>query len=425
MNWLKPQSLETFLTVKLFIFALPSAVFLALFQWQISLHWQWIVVSEFFLLLFISWGVITIKYHVMRSYTRASLHLDAIRQEDYNQFAKSSFQQGKVKAFHQNLNALSEQLQVQKSRYDQHIFLVYQLISQLESPILVFNQKHQLTFANEAFFQLYQQPWQMFRHSTTDHLGLQFDGQNWHYKADLNNKWQIKHSEFIENGESHLLLVFVDIEPALRESQLHAWQQIIRVLSHEIRNSLTPVSSMAETLAEKCLIERDKTILTVITERCQHLQSFVDRYSTLSDKLHLTKQQISVKEFSSSLQSLFAEFPIVFQSTVNTIWADLTLFEQVLINLVKNAIEAQASAVKINISEVEQHCIIEIIDDGHGFSNLDNLFVPLYTTKPGGQGIGLNFCRNVIEHHQGVIELDNNEDKGVTIMIILPINKTN
>jgi len=219
------------------------------------------------------------------------------------------------------------------------------------------------------------------------------------------------------------LLVFVDIEPALREGQLHAWQQIIRVLSHEIRNSLTPVSSMAETLAEKCLIERDKKILNVITERCLHLQSFVDRYSTLSDKLNLNKQLISVKDLSSSLKSLFNQYPIEIDSTVDTIWADITLFEQVLINLIKNAKEAQASKVTINISEVEQHCIIEIIDDGHGFNNLDNLFVPLYSTKSGGQGIGLSFCRNVIEQHQGIIELENNENKGVTIMIILPIRK--
>jgi len=418
---LKINSLEKFLSIKLFLIALPGLIFLALFEWQAGIHWQWIVVSSFALLLFIIWSIAVIKFRVMRAFTRAGLHLDAIKQEDYNQYAKSSFPQGKVKAFHQQLNQLSEYLQHQKSSYDQHIFLVYQLIGQLDSPIMVFNQKQKLSFANDAFFVLFKQPWQMYRQSSPEHLGLHFDGTYWHYQR-ANKKWQVKHSQFIDNGETHQLLVFIDIESALRDGQLQAWQQIIRVLSHEIRNSLTPVSSMAETLADKCLIERDKKILEVITERCQHLQNFVDRYSTLSNKKEINRQSVSIEELCQSLSKLFVNFPITFDFSVTSLWADLVLFEQVLINLIKNAKEAEATNLQINFSEHEQHFIIEVIDDGHGFANMDNLFVPLYSTKSDGQGIGLSFCRNVIEQHQGVIELHNNEVKGVTIMIILPIS---
>lgn len=399
---------------------MPSPIFLALFQWQADIHWQWIVVSVFALLLFIIWSIAVIKFRVMRSFTRAGLHLDAIKQEDYNQFAKSSFSHGKVKAFHQQLNQLSEHLQHQKSSYDQHIFLVYQLIGQLDSPIMVFNQKQKLSFANDAFFVLYKQPWQMYRQSSPEHLGLTFDGSSWHFQ-NANKKWQVKHSQFVENGEMHQLLVFIDIESALRDGQLKAWQQIIRVLSHEIRNSLTPVSSMAETLADKCMIERDKKVLQVITDRCQHLQNFVDRYSTLSLDSDIKRQFISIKELTESLGKLFNNMPITFDYSVEFLWADLVLFEQVLINLIKNSIEADASKLQINFSEHEQHFIIEVIDDGHGFANMDNLFVPLYSTKSDGQGIGLSFCRNVIEQHQGIIELENNEVKGVTMMIILPV----
>lgn len=396
---------------------------LILLQWHADIHWQWIVVSCFALLVFNFWSIAIIKYRVLRSFNRASLHLDAIKQEDYNQFAKSTFKQGKVKEFHLQLNQLSDLLQEQKSRYDQHIFLVYQLIGQLESPVMVFNQNKQLSFANDAFYTIYKQPWQVYRHSIPEHLGLEFNHQSWCYPA-APKKWQIKHSQFIENGQSHLLLVFIDIESALRENQLNAWQQIIRVLSHEIRNSLTPVSSMAETLADKSLIERDKKVLQIITERCLHLQSFVDRYSTLSRKIELNRQQVSVADLCQSLTKLFDNFPISIDSSVDHIWVDLTFFEQVLINLIKNAKEAAATNLQINFSEHEQHFIIELIDNGHGFSNLDNLFVPLYSTKSDGQGIGLSFCRSVIEQHQGVIELHNNEDKGVTIMIILPVKTT-
>jgi len=404
------------------MFSLPSVVLLALVEWQLQLQWQWIVISEFILLLVIFWGIAVIKFRVMRSYTRATLHLDAIKQEDYNQFAKSSFKQGKVKEFHLQLNQLSDHLQAQKSRYDQHIFVVYQLIGQLDSPILIFNKKQQLSFGNDAFFHLFKQPWQMFRHATPELLGLCFEKGNWRFNSsNQNNKWQVRHSEFIEEGETQQLLVFINIESALRESQLNAWQQIIRVLGHEIRNSLTPVSSMAETLADKSLIARDKMVLNVITERCQHLQNFVARYATLSQNVNLSCQFVSVKNLCNAVTKLFDGIDIAVEDNVNQIWADLTFIEQVLINLVKNAKEANAKQIQLNFTEHEQHYIIEVIDNGHGFANLDNLFVPLYSTKADGQGIGLNFCRNVIEQHQGVLELDNNETIGVTVMIILPI----
>lgn len=416
------RSLESFLNLRILLLALPGAVFIWLYLKQLDLLWHWYAVALFCYLLFIAASLITIKFQVFRSYNRASLHLDAIKQEDFNQFAKSSFPEGKVKEFHQQLSQLSTTLQANKSRYDQHIFLVYKLISELTSPILVFNQKQQLTFANDAFHQLYNQPWQMQRHATPELLELSFQNNHWVFNKAV-SKWQIKHSEFIDNEEQYLLLVFIDIESALRESQLKAWQQIIRVLSHEIRNSLTPVSSMAETLAEKSLVERDKQILSVITDRCAHLQSFVDRYSTISKKIELKRSHVSIDYLTNVLHKLFADHQLSINTSLKTIWVDISFFEQVLINLTKNAFEANAKIVNINIEEVDQHIIIEVVDDGHGFKNLDNLFVPLYTTKPEGQGIGLSFCRNIIEQHDGIIELHNNTKNGVTVMIILPTVK--
>lgn len=414
------RSLEKYLTLTALVLATPGAIFLGFLTAKLIVGWQAIIVGQFFYWIFAFWMITAIKFRSLRAFTRASLHLDAIRQEDFNQFAKSSFPEGKVKEFHHQLNELSSTLQQQKSRYDQHIFLVYQLISQLASPILVFNQRNQLTFANDAFYQLFGQPWQAHRHATPEHLGLSYKAGQWQLER-LPGKWQIKHSEFDDSGESNLLLIFVDIESALRENQLKAWQQIIRVLSHEIRNSLTPVSSMAETLAEKSLVDRDKQILQVITDRCSHLQSFVDRYSTLSKKIELNKQVSSFELMLNSLVSLFNDMNIQCHKQLDMLWVDVTFFEQVLINLLKNAREAQAKNITINIEQQDQHAAIEIIDDGHGFANLENAFVPLYTTKADGQGIGLSFCRNIIEQHGGVIELHNNTGKGVTVLIVLPV----
>lgn len=357
----------------------------------------------------------------MRAFTRAELHIDAIKQENYNQFAKSSFSRGKVKTFHQQLNQLSESLQEKESNVDQHTLHINQLIKNLDSPILVFNHKQQLIYANNAFSNLYQQSWQMYRHASPEQLALSFDGSTWHSRFS-DQKWQIKHCQTNENEHGYQLLMFIDISLAVQTGQLHAWQKIIHVLSNEVRNSLTPVSSLSETLASKSLIENDKTALEIITERSHYLQTYVDRYSMLFPINEILRQDVSLQALSDSLSHACQNLTILFDFSIQTIYVDLSLFEQVFLNLLNNSQEAEARNVQVNFSEHEQHLIIEVIDDGHGFDNLDNLFIPLYSTKLNGQGVGLSFCKNVIEQHQGVIEIHNNEEKGATIMIILPLH---
>lgn len=421
MTLLKTNSLERYLQYKLLWFFIPIATLFGLWAFEIELKWQWILIGELGILLSCLWINASIKTRVLKAFTRATLHIDAIGQEDYNQFAKSAFSEGKVQEFHQQLKTLSEQLQEKKSHYDQHAFLVYQLIGQLDTPVLVFDHKQQLVFSNDAFTYLFKQAWQLLRHSSAQALGLSLSAEGWAFSdSSKRKKWQIRSSEFLNDGKTHQLLVFIDIESALRENQLSAWQQIIRVLTHEIRNSLTPVSSMAETLSDKADNDRDKMVLNVITERCQHLQQFVNRYSSLSEQYQIDRQWLSVEHVVNSIAKMYADITISRCGNAQKVWADSAFFEQVLINLVKNAKEAGATEVKINFMKQDQFTVIDIVDNGHGFSNLENLFVPLYTTKLQGQGIGLSFCRRVTEQHSGVFELHNNDDKGVTVMIILP-----
>ena len=448
---IKAASLEQHLNQHVVLLILPLILLVFVVTRQLSWPWWGVTLSEILAVLYVYRLSSGIKAKTLESFQRASLQLDAIAQEDYKLYARASFAKGQVAEFHQQLNELSTELQLKKSRYDQHVFLVYQLIGQLDAPILVFNAKQQLTFANEAFYQLKNQPWQLFRHVSPQFLGLTKQDGHWYFQPDdtaIHNEpecWQINQSEFIDSGEQHLLLVFVDIQSALRASQLNAWQQIIRVLGHEIRNSLTPVSSMAETLADKTSNARDKQALTVITERCMHLQSFVERYASLSKQLTLHYQTIRVVDFFSPLIALYNtdkhnQFTVHLDSQVETIEGDNSFLSQVFINLLKNAKEAGASLVSIRInistqanSQQTSHpknnaktVMIEVIDNGHGFSNLANLFVPLYSTKVQGQGIGLSFCRNIIEQHHGSISLVNNtsskvSDRGITVAIHLPV----
>lgn len=347
--------------------------------------------------------------------------------EDYKQYAKPVFTQGVVGDFYQQLRDFSRYLSIKKQRYDQHVFLVYQLIEQLDTPILVFNHKNQLTHANPAFSILYDQPWQMYRHASPKLLGLKKHQGGWqlqNVKQQPKQQWQISQSTFIDNGFAHQLLVFTNIESALRSSRIDAWRKIINVISHEIGNSLTPVSTIAESLSFRVESSRDKEALALISDRCTHLQDFISRYATLSKQVSLNCQKISATELVERLKGLFTQIELEAVVKIQWLWADKPLFEQVLINLIKNACEAGAQKITLVLREDNKDAAIEVVDDGHGLSNLENVFVPLFTTKQGGQGIGLSFCRDVIEQHRGSISLFNNRTQGATVTIRLPLKTT-
>ena len=403
----------------LFLLSVSWILFTADWQaWNIGLT---LIVLGLFLIM----GIMGFKNKVMSSFDRALLHIEAVKVEDYNQYAKSEFKEGVTANFHNELTMLSEKMQTHKSQYDQHALLLYQLIDQLDTPMLVFNKKQKLTYANAAFSTLFGQPWQMYRLASPRLLGLVYTDKGW-ILPSKEQQWHVSQSEFIDSGERHQLLVFTNIDSAIRASQLNAWQQIIRVLGHEIRNSLTPVSSLAESLASKSVSAREKQALAVISERCHHLQDFVNRYSSLSQTLNLDLQQISVAMFVERLKGLFSQNNLIFANKSQWLWADPIFIEQVFINLLKNAFEAQATQVKIEITEKAQQTLIQIVDDGHGFANTDNLFVPLFTTKQQGQGIGLTFCRNIIEQHGGHIDMQNNPagKKGMRVTLALPRTPT-
>jgi nitrogen fixation/metabolism regulation signal transduction histidine kinase len=418
----KSKTLDNYIVQALSCFI---AVFLLLIYWVLQqAQWQgWniglaLVISALCLI----YAMMRFKHRIISSFERALLHIEAVKVEDYNQYAKSDFKAGVTADFHHELNLLSEHMQTHKSQYDQHALLLYQLIDQLDTPMLVFNQKQKLTYANGAFSSLFGQPWQMYRLASPKLLGLTYTEQGWKLPSK-DQQWHVSQSEFIDSGERHQLLVFTNIDSALRASQLNAWQQIIRVMGHEIRNSLTPVSSLAESLSDKLASPREKQALAVISERCHHLQDFINRYSSLSQTLNLNTQAIPIENLTTQLKGLFPDKQLTVSSKAQSIIADPTFIEQVFINLVKNAFEADASQVKIEISEKGQQSIIKIIDDGHGLANTDNLFVPLFTTKQQGQGIGLTFCRNIIEQHGGKIDMSNNPElaKGMTVLVSLPI----
>jgi nitrogen fixation/metabolism regulation signal transduction histidine kinase len=412
------------------------AVFSGLFLWLLILldASSLIIVTLFTVMIPLASLWLWRFYHKIISpfYSLTNL-VEAIRLEDYSLRTREQYESGILHSLNQEVKVLAEDLQQRKQAYDQHTLLIYHLIEQLDAPIAIFNQKHQLSHANGAFSQYIGQPWQSKRLSTSQSLGLTINkNQLWSLiDESQSSRWQLKQSQFIQDDKTYHLVVLTNIEKLLRKNQQDSWQQIIRVLSHEIRNSLTPIKSLAQTLVElPSQPDNAKQALQVIVERSIALQEFVNRYGDISQRFSVEKKHITSHSFAEMLIALFPNQIIDTEIKTENIWADPLLLKQVIINLLKNAIEAcsdnQQTCIGLKVSLLtkrkdEQDVLIEIIDNGQGISNTDNLFVPFYTTKGNGHGIGLSLCQNIIEQHQGQLALFNRKNnKGAVAQIILP-----
>lgn len=405
-----------FLTCLLLQLACCGLLLMALPWWKVGLIA--LASSGLIALIFVS-----LSLKMLTLFRRSGIQLDALQHQDFSIQVKPVFSSGIVAEFHQQFNSLRASLQLHKSYYNQQLFVLYQMIDQLNTPILVFDHKQQLSYANSAFAELFGQPWQTLRNAKPALLGLRADPE-WHF---INNEkqqtWQIRLSRFVDQGQPNELLIFINIQAALRDKQIEAWQKITRVLSHEIRNSLTPVAALTQNLHEKATDAREQQALALINERCQHLQDFVSRFAELQQPLDIRIELISASIIFNRLTGLFPKAGLQAKGIHIKLWVDPVLLQQVLINLIKNALEAGSPVGTIDISFIHQanENEIHITDRGQGITNIDNLFVPFYSTKPQGQGIGLSLSRHIIEQMGGQLLLSNrNDGTGACALIRLP-----
>ncbi|KZN40682.1 hypothetical protein N474_15980 [Pseudoalteromonas luteoviolacea CPMOR-2] len=367
---------------------------------------------------------------VMGLFRRVNIQLEAMQQGDFNHQLKPHFKFGDAAELEARLVSLSERLHRDKTQYNRQSFVLYQLIDKLPSPIWIFDEVGKLSYANAAFELIYQQPWQSIKGHTAAELDLEEYQGEWRFGTEQRRiHWALHSSEFYEQGRRHRLIIATDIRKVLRHRELAAWQRLIRVIGHEIHNSLAPVSSLAQSLQSKVTQPRDSNALAVIEQRCTHIQKFVSRYSQLSKPLELHREKLVLSDLLMSIKKLFSEMyedqHIDLECSVRYCKCDPQLLEQVLINLLKNAFEANkahqpvGNHVGINAFYQASHVVIVVTDQGGGFANLDNAMTPFYSTKSDGQGIGITLSRHIIEQHGGYLSVSNGL-QGAEIKITLP-----
>lgn len=243
--------------------------------------------------------------------------------------------------------------------------------------------------------------------------------------------WELRRGGFRLSGEPHTLVVLSDVSSAQRDSERDAWRRLIRVMGHEINNSLAPIRSMSESLLAELerpppraeTFERDLAeALGVIARRSEALGRFTAGYAKLAKLPPPSFAPIALGPLVDKVALLERRMRVEVRPGPDvTIPADVDQLEQVLINLIKNAADAASTTqggVRVGWNATETAVEIAIEDDGPGIADTANLFVPFFTTKPDGSGIGLLLCREIVEAHNGQLAVSRRPNERGTIATV-------
>lgn len=366
--------------------------------------------------------------------------LEAMREGDYSIRARVDNPNEPMGEVMLQVNAMAATLRDQRLGALEATALLRKVMEEIEVAAFAFDPQQTLRLVNRAGERLLAQPAERLLARDATSLGLaeflvgepeltiqrSFPGAT--------GRWGIRRSQFREGGVPHQLLVLTDLTRPLREEELQAWQRLVRVLGHELNNSLTPIKSIAQSLEN--LVKTDPRPddwaddmsrgLNVIATRSESLSRFMSSYARLAKlpppkfgPVEISALLRRVTRLETRMQVFFEECPPL------TIQGDADQLEQVLINLIRNAVDASLETggrVFVRHERTATTVAIKVRDEGPGLSNTANLFVPFFTTKRGGSGIGLVLSRQIAEAHNGSVSLRNaSSGPGCEATLTLPL----
>lgn len=238
--------------------------------------------------------------------------------------------------------------------------------------------------------------------------------------------YHISNGRFILNAQEHRLILIKKMTRELKRQEIATWKKVIRVISHELNNSLAPISSMAH--SGKIALAKEKygvieQVLDTIAERSKHLTTFVGNYAQVAKLPEPQQQEVDWKSFTDQL-AMFNHFNLSGNLPEKPGYFDTAQLQQVVMNLLKNAQESGSATTDINLRiwHEQQNTKIEVSDRGTGMTAevMSQALLPFYTTKKQGNGIGLSLCREIIELHNGSMVLENRPGGGLTVRLTLP-----
>jgi nitrogen fixation/metabolism regulation signal transduction histidine kinase len=377
---------------------------------------------------------------VVRPLQTISNILAAMREEDFSIRARGARAEDPLGEVLLEVNALAATLREQRLGALEATALLSKVMAEIEVAVFAFDEAGCLKLVNRFGERLLGQPEPRLLSRSAAELGLapfleadaprileaRFPGGS--------GRWEIRRSSFRQGGQPHRLLVLADVSRPLREEERQAWQRLIRVLGHELNNSLAPIQSIAGSLqglasqAEPPADWREdlRHGLSVIASRAEALSRFTTAYAKLARLPPPRAARVEVGPMLARVASLETRLPVgVLPGPAVAVAADADQLEQLLINVVRNAADAAletGGGVAVGWKRGKERLEIWVADDGPGLPDTGNLFVPFFTTKPGGSGIGLVLSRQIAEAHGGSLTLENRRGhRGSIARLFLPL----
>ncbi len=371
--------------------------------------------------------------------------LGGLREGDFSTRARGAVKDDALGEVLIEANALAETLREQRLGALEATALLRTVMAELDSAVFAFDEHQCLRLANRAAENLLRRPMEQLLGRTAVALGLAecLGGEaartlSLAFPGTV-GRFGLRRSAFRQDGRMHQLLVLSDLSRALREEETLAWQRLVRVLGHELNNSLAPIKSIAGSLeaivAREPLAEdwREDTRrgLGVISGRAESLTRFMEAYARLTRLPPPRLRPVAIGPLLQRAAALETRCPVVvLDGPAVSLPADADQLEQLVINLVRNAADAQLDSpggpelptpIELAWSNTPTEVEITVTDAGPGVANSANLFVPFFTTRPKGSGIGLTLCRQIAESHGGTLTLENRTDRtGAVARLRLP-----
>ena len=384
-----------------------------------------------------------LKTRIVRPLQTLSNILAAIREGDYSIRGRRALTGDALGEVMLEVNDLGQTLREQRLGAMEATALMRTVIAEIDVAVFAFDGEQRLQLVNREGEKLLAQPSTRLLGRTADELGLSpclnssagaapqtmqmvFPGKV--------GRYDVRRSTFREGGQQHQLLVLTDLSQTLREEERIAWQRLLRVLGHELNNSLAPIKSVAGSLADLMGREPEPPDwredmhrgLAVISSRADSLARFVESYSKLARLPPPRLEPLKIGALVSRVARLETRLPVnVVAGPDLVVQGDDVQLEQLLINLVRNAVDASMETrggVDIGWQQKNGQVEVWVRDEGPGLASTANLFVPFFTTKAQGSGIGLVLSRQIAEAHGGTLSLENREQlHGCEARLRLPL----